>query len=192
MANPAHQSQQLFSDFHVIIVPGLHNSGPGHWQTLWQQANPDFVRVQQNNWDYPRLDEWVHRLDMLRAKDPRPALLVAHSFGCLTAACSAARNPDGVASLLLVAPAHPDRFGVAAALPKGELPAPSLLVSSANDPWMPAVTAAQYAARWGSELVEGGLLGHINADSGLGEWPDGQRLLRRLAEKALEHQLEAV
>ena len=185
-------AQQLFPDFHVIIVPGLHNSGPGHWQTLWQQAHPDFVRVQQNDWDYPRLDDWVHRLDMLRAKDPRPALLVAHSFGCLTAACSAARNPDGVAGLLLVAPAHPDRFGVAAALPTGRLPAPSMLVSSANDPWMPAVTAAQYAARWGSVLVEGGQLGHINADSSLGDWPDGQRLLRVLARTALEHHLEPV
>ena len=181
-----------YDDFHVIIVPGLHNSGPGLWQTLWQHAHPEFVRVQQNNWDFPRLDEWVGRLDALRERDPRPALLVAHSFGCLTAACSAARNPERLAGLLLVAPAHPDRFGVAAALPGTALPASSILVSSANDPWMPAATAASYAARWGSELVEGGLLGHINAESGLGAWPDGQRLLRRVAEKARSELLETV
>lgn len=179
-------------DFHVVIVPGLHNSGPGHWQTLWQQADPRFVRVQQNNWDYPRLDEWVSRLDRLRAEDSRPALLVAHSFGCLTAACSAARNPDRLAGMLLVAPAHPDRFGVAAALPVHRLPCRSVLVSSANDPWMPADTAAQYARRWGSELVEGGPLGHINADSGLGAWPDGQRLLRQLVQRARADLMETV
>ncbi len=187
-----HQSDFELHDFHVIIVPGLHNSGPGHWQTLWQQANSDFVRVQQNNWDYPRLDEWVARLDALRARDRRPALLVAHSFGCLTAACSAARHPANLAGLLLVAPAHPERFGVAAALPAQALPCPSILVSSANDPWMPAETAALYARRWGSELVEGGALGHINAESGLGDWPDGQQLLRKLAAKAHADQLETV
>ena len=185
-------AHQLFSDFHVIIVPGLHNSGPGHWQTMWQQANPEFVRVQQNNWDHPRLNDWVERLDALRARDPRPALLVAHSFGCLTAVCSAARNPHRLAGLLLVAPAHPDRFGVAADIPGSALHAPSILVCSEDDPWMPADTAARYATRWGSILVDAGKLGHINAESGLGDWPNGQRLLRRLAEQARTALLETV
>jgi hypothetical protein len=33
---------------------------------------------------------------------------------------------------------------------------------------------------WGSPLVDAGDLGHINADSGIGEWPEGVRLLASL------------
>lgn len=172
------------SDFQVIIVPGLRNSGPGHWQTRWEALYPAFTRVQQDDWEHPQLDAWVRRLDELRARDARPSLFIAHSFGCLTTVTSIARNPDGAAGALLVAPAHPDRFGVAPQLPQGELPCPTIMISSANDPWMPAATAAQHARRWGSELVEGGWLGHINADSGLGDWREGQRHLHRLAEMA--------
>jgi hypothetical protein len=38
-----------------------------------------------------------------------------------------------------------------------------------------------WAGRWGSEFVNVGALGHINADSGLGDWRLGLSLLRRLA-----------
>lgn len=174
----------LLSEFQVIIVPGLHNSGPGHWQTRWEALIPNAVRVQQDDWDHPQLDAWVRRLEELRERDPRPSLFIAHSFGCLTTVTSIARNPDGAAGALLVAPAHPDRFGVARQLPAAPLPCPTVLISSANDPWMSAATAARHARRWDSELIEGGLLGHINAESGLGDWREGQRHLHRLAKLA--------
>ena len=177
-------AHDVLSNFHVIIVPGLHNSGPEHWQTRWHALHPTFSRVEQDEWHNPQLGAWVARLDQLRAQDPRPALFIAHSFGCLTTVTSIARNPDKVAGALLVAPAHPDRFGVAARLPAHALPCPSILISSENDPWMPAGTAALFARRWGSELLEGGRLGHINAESGLGNWPEGQKYLHRLAEMA--------
>ena len=182
----------LFPDFHVIIVPGLHDSGSGHWQSRWQQAHPEFSRVRQDDWDNPHLAHWAARLDQVRARDPRPVLLVAHSFGALASVHAIARDSAHVAGALLVAPADPDKFGVSALLPALPLACPSMVVSSANDPWMRAEHAAQWARRWGSELIEAGPLGHINADSGLGDWPDGQRLLRVLAEQALEHQLETV
>jgi predicted alpha/beta hydrolase family esterase len=83
-----------------------------------------------------------------------------------------------------VAPADPDKFGVAELLPALALPCPSILVSSTNDPWMSGASAAAWAGRWGSELVDGGRLGHINADSGLGDWPFGADLLHRLADRA--------
>ena len=34
-------AQQLFPEFQVIIVPGLHDSSVGHWQTRWHRAHPD-------------------------------------------------------------------------------------------------------------------------------------------------------
>lgn len=177
-------AQQLFPDFHVIIVPGLHDSSAGHWQSLWQRRHPEFSRVRQDDFNDPQLTTWAARLDQVRAGDRRPALLIAHSFGALTCAHAIARDGANVAGALLVAPADPDKFGVASLLPALPLPCPSIVVASANDPWMQAERAAQWAARWGSELVDAGPLGHINAKSGLGAWPGGITLLHRLAERA--------
>ncbi len=30
-------------DYRVLVVPGLHNSGPQHWQSLWQRRLPNAV-----------------------------------------------------------------------------------------------------------------------------------------------------
>ncbi len=179
----------LFSEFHIILVPGLHDSGPEHWQSRWQRLYPGFARVRQDEWDSPDLPRWAARLDQVRRADPRPALFIAHSFGCLTAVHSIARDGANVAGALLVAPADPDKFGVAERLPALPLPCPSLLVSSADDPWMAADKASEWGRRWGSELVHAGSLGHINADSGLGDWLAGQGYLQRLVEKAHNERL---
>ena len=179
----------LFPDFHVIIVPGLHDSSPAHWQSRWARSHPEFSRVRQADWEHPELTAWAARLDQLRASDPRPALLVAHSYGCLTAAHSIARNGHRLAGALLVAPADPVKFGVADLLPALPLACPSILVASANDPWMEHGQALAWAARWGSAVVEGGRLGHINAESGLEDWPAGKALLHRLADLAHNKQL---
>lgn len=175
---------QLFPEFHVIIVPGLHDSSPEHWQSRWHRRHPEFARVRQDNWDCPQLAAWAVRLEELRNADPRPAMLVAHSFGCLTAVHSIARDRANVVGVLLVAPADPEKFAVGNLLPTLPLPCPAIMVRSSNDPWMRADNAARWARRWGCQLVDGGALGHINADSGLGDWPDGMELLRTLADKA--------
>lgn len=177
-------AHELFPDFQVILVPGLHDSGADHWQTRWQRAHPEFWRVRQDDWDMPDLSAWAERLDQVRRRDPRPALLVAHSFGCLAAMVSIAADPRGVAGALLAAPADPDKFGVAALLPESPVDVPTLLISSTNDPWMRADQAARWARRWGSELIEAGALGHINAESGLDDWPFGQERLQLLYEQA--------
>ncbi len=171
-------------DYRVLVVPGLHNSGPRHWQSRWQRLHPDFERVEQDDWERPQLAAWSARLDQIRARDARPILLVAHSFGCLTAVHSLAREPANVAGALLVAPADPDKFGVAAALPHRSLPCPSIVIGSGNDPWMSIEHAARWAGRWGSRFVDAGPLGHINAESQLGDWPFGQRQLQALVELA--------
>lgn len=170
-----------WSRFRVLVVPGLHDSGTGHWQTRWQALYPGFERVQQDDWSQPDLPRWSARLDELRARDPRPTLLVAHSFGCLTAVHSIRRDLAEVAGVLLVAPADPAKFGVSDLLPMQALPCPAIMVASSDDPWMRQIDAALWAQRWGSEFVAAGACGHINAESGLGDWPEGQRQLARLA-----------
>lgn len=178
--------------FRVLIAPGLHNSGPDHWQSRWQRLFPAFERVQQEDWDAPELPRWSARVDELRQRDTsRPTLIVAHSFGALATVHSVARDPEGVAGVLLVAPADPDKFNVAALLPQQALPVPSIMVGSTNDPWMAAPRAELWARRWHSRFINGGALGHINAESGLGDWPEGLETLYFLAEQAHNSALSA-
>jgi len=60
------------------------------------------------------------------------------------------------------------------------LPFKSVLVASRNDPRCSFEMAAGLAHDWGAELVDAGNAGHINADSNLGDWPQGHVLLQRL------------
>lgn len=177
-------AQRAFEDVQIIVVPGLHNSSPDHWQSLWHARHPEFYRVEQDDWEHPDLAAWAARVDQLRAADPRPSLFVAHSFGCLATVASIAAHPAGVAGALLVAPADPHKFGVAGDLPHDRLGVPSTLISSRDDPWMSGQEAARWARRWGSQLVDAGAAGHINAASGLGAWPQGWETLQLLYERA--------
>ncbi|WP_343729011.1 alpha/beta hydrolase [Duganella sp.] len=181
----------VFEQLRVLIAPGLHNSGPDHWQSRWQRLYPAFERVQQDDWKQPDLARWSARVDALRGADERPTLIVAHSFGALATVHSVARKPDHVVGVLLVAPADPDKFKVAALLPQQALPVPSIMVGSTNDPWMAAPRAELWARRWHSRFINGGPLGHINAESGLGDWPEGLETLYFLAEQAHNSALSA-
>lgn len=86
--------------------------------------------------------------------------------------------------MLLVAPADPDKFGVTKKLIDVKLSCPSIVVGSSNDPWMKAHQAAYWAQVWGSEFINVGALGHVNAESRLGDWLFGLSLLQRLAKAA--------
>jgi len=177
-----------FEQFRVLIAPGLHGSGPDHWQSRWQRLFPAFERVRQEDWEVPDLMCWSARVDQVRrqggAAARKPVLIVGHSFGALATAHSVARDPANVAGVLLVAPADPDKFKVASLLPQHALPVPSIMVGSTNDPWMAAPRAALWARRWQSRFINGGALGHINAESGLGDWPEGLETLYFLAQQA--------
>ena len=162
----------------LLIVPGLHDSPPAHWQTWLQWLNRGSVRVQQADWLEPELDRWALRIaDTLEQHDPSvPWLVAAHSFGCLALARHLLIRPDlPVAAALLVAPADPEKFGLTKLLPQRPLSTQSVMVGSETDPYMSAPDARQLALRWGSRWVNLGDAGHINADSGFGPWPYAQK-----------------
>lgn len=171
----------------VLMVPGLGNSGPRHWQTLWEAELLHVRRVDLGNWDEPDRDMWVRNLDAAVRAATAPVVIVAHSLGCVAVVRWAASlgRPHSVAGALLVAPADCEQNGAAPCIaafgpmPQAPLPFPALLVASRDDPFMRFERAAQLAAGWGSELVDAGAAGHINADSRLGAWPFGRRLLGR-------------
>ncbi len=166
----------------ALIVPGIGNSGPGHWQTLWEERHAGWQRVQQRDWDRPVCAEWLLGLDAAMARLSAPPVLIAHSMGCLLVAHWAKRSSLPVRAAFLVAvpdPAGP-MFPPAAQgfqpVPSEKLRFPSLVVTSSNDPFGSVAYARGCAADWGSDFVEVGAVGHINADSGLGDWPAGLAL----------------
>jgi predicted alpha/beta hydrolase family esterase len=57
-----------------------------------------------------------------------------------------------------------------------------MIIASSNDPWLRLERARNWASLWGSEFVDVGALGHINADSDLGLWGDGIGLLQRFVD----------
>lgn len=169
----------------IIIVPGWRDSGPGHWQTLWAERLPQARRVVQDDWHTPTRSAWVARLEETVLEQPGPVVIVAHSLGCITTAHMKPEAAARVRGALLVAPADPERRAVLsdfAPVPYAALPYRSILVASSNDPYCPIRLAGAYARAWGSEFVRLQNAGHINVDSGHGEWPLGRALLLSLTE----------
>ncbi|QPS08572.1 serine hydrolase family protein [Delftia acidovorans] len=169
----------------IIIVPGWRNSGPDHWQSLWAQQLPHAERVEQDDWLVPHRDPWVAALEQLVLSRPEPVVLAAHSLGCITAAHMGPEASARVRGALLVAPADPERraqLADFAPVPYAPLPYRSVLVASSNDPYCPIRRAGAYARAWGSEFVRLQNAGHINVESGFGDWPLGLALLQSLTQ----------
>jgi predicted alpha/beta hydrolase family esterase len=163
----------------VLLVPGIGNSGPTHWQSLWQAKHPDVGRVIQRDWEHPVCDEWVGVLDQAMGQAAEPPILVAHSLGCLAVAHWAARSNRPCYAVLLVAvpdpngPAFPRDATGFALVPPALRRYRVTVVSSSDDPYATMPYTEERVAAWGAEHVRLGRCGHINAATGLGDWPDG-------------------
>lgn len=172
----------------VLLLPGWLNSGADHWQSRWEALH-GHRRVEQDDWLWPRRGDWMARLDEVLLESAQPVLLAAHSLGCQLVAAWAAHSTQtgSVAGALLVAPPDTERDDMPPNLfnwrpiVRQPLPFASLAVVSSDDPYCALPRAEAMAGSWGSELVEIGPRGHINGESGLGDWAEGLELLRRLA-----------
>lgn len=177
----------------VLIVPGLHDSLPGHWQHLWLRDVPGALKVTQADWDRPTLGEWVAELVTAVRRHPG-AVLVGHSLGCaLIAHVARLRGGRDIAGALLVAPAEVRADGPAGALlagfgpmPLEPLHFPAVVVASRSDPYVRFDRARTFANHWGAELVDAGDAGHINIASGYGPWPRGDAILSKLLARVSE------
>jgi uncharacterized protein len=152
----------------VLIVPGLNGSGPDHWQTRWEEERIDCVRVQQDDWQNP---------------DP---------LGCIAVGAWATLSKsatDRRIEAMMVAPCDPVQEGAVDAIRRfgaialGRLPFPSTLIASSNDPYASFSRGCRFASDWGSQLIDAGEGGHLNAQSGLGSWRWGQRILDRMVSR---------
>jgi len=167
----------------VLIVPGLRNSGPTHWQSWFETILPNTRRVEQADWERTCLSDWAARVQQAIDASDEPLWIVAHSFGCLASVTAGFNRPSRIRGALLVAPADPDRFGEPVALLEEKLAFPSLVVASSNDPWVKSSAAEHWAGQWGSDYLNIGAAGHINVDSGHGPWPQGKALFEEFRQQ---------
>jgi predicted alpha/beta hydrolase family esterase len=168
-----------------LLLPGWLDSGESHWQSRWEALH-GCRRVLQNDWVWPKRGDWMARLDDVLLESQAPAVLIAHSLGChLVAAWSAhSKHTALVRGAMLVAIPDPERDDMPPNLfnwrpiSRSRIPFPTLAVISSDDPYCTAERAGQMAEAWGSASFDIGPRGHINGDSGLGDWPEGRALLK--------------
>lgn len=164
----------------LAIVPGIGGSGPEHWQSRWE-ASYGGRRLAPSSWDEPDPADWQRALTALVAEDD---VVVAHSLGCLAVATWLGAGGRCAGVLVVAVPdPHGPSFPAAAAgftTSRVALSVPAVLVASTDDPYADVAYAEEVAVAWDATLVVAGARGHLNAASGLGDWPEGQALLAEL------------
>ena len=190
--------------YQTLIVPGLNDSEPGHWQSILEAKTPGARRVAQPEWSRPNIIRWACNVQKSIMESDAPVILISHSFGVLASVVGATRVADRVAGALYVAPADPSKFtpvgeilsdadqdwstGLYNLIPKQRLGYPTILAASLNDPYMPFKRAAWWATKWQSRMVSLGYSGHVNVASGHGPWSVGETLYRDIVNIAESEQ----
>ena len=181
----------------VLQLPGWQGSSPDHWQTHWQVLYGD-ERVEQLDWDRPLRGDWQIALQnhMWDVKTRHESIgdtesvyfwLIGHGLGCHLIRAWATYSPhvNWVLGAFLVAPlvlSHQPRHACLKTwypIDQTPLPFPSMMLTSLNDSLAPSDASRDLAKAWGSQHVELTDLGHINANSGLGDWPQGRAVFEQ-------------
>jgi uncharacterized protein len=137
----AEETTATITPLEGIIVPGLGDSDPEHWQTQWHKNNPGWSRVYQDDWYEPNVESWISRLDEKVVTALSPPILIAHSCGCATVVRWAERYGAAhpVLGAFLVAPpdvegaGRPDQVRRFAPVTRQSLPFPSMVVRASDD-----------------------------------------------------------
>jgi predicted alpha/beta hydrolase family esterase len=182
----------------VLIVPGLRDAVPGHWQTLLHAKLESTGRpvrtVLPMGRDNIDLKARIDALEQEAQAIDGPLVIVAHSAGCITVAHWARTTRRQVLGALLATPPDLDRpmpdgypsFHAMRAegwspMPGERLPFPSILAASTTDPLASCPRLIAMAACWGCRLIDLGDVGHLNPASGHGPWPRAEALIAELA-----------
>lgn len=183
----------------VLIVPGLREHAPAHWQTLLAAQLPRVHTVPPMGREGAGLDRAarVAAIEQAAQAIAGPLVVVAHSAGCAMVAHWAQGTRRAVQGALLATPPELDRpmpagypslaalgAGGWLPLPLARLPFPSIVAASRNDPLARFDQVARMAQAWGSRLADLGAVGHLNPASGHGAWPDAHTFIAELSATA--------
>ncbi|MES2150666.1 MAG: alpha/beta hydrolase [Pseudomonadota bacterium] len=196
-AETTDQVFDLFTSATILMVPGLRDAMPEHWQSLLEADIPGARSVPPMEVNGLNCAARVGALDAAVAAIEGPVILVAHSAGVLMVAHWALKHRSNVVAALLVTPPDlaapwPEKYPRPetlrmqgwSPLPCQRLPFPSLVVASSNDHLASPDAVRAMASAWGSELLELGAVGHMNPASGFGPWPQALELIAQLHSRA--------
>ncbi len=186
------------TDYTLLIVPGLRDHVPAHWQTHLQADWPGAQAVPPLAHFKLSLDARVQALHATVQAMAGPIRIAAHSAGVLITVHWALRHPALAAAridaALLATPSDVERplpegyptmdqlhDGGWLPTPRTRLPFRATVALSRNDPLCDHARATTLAADWGASVVDLGEVGHLNPASGFGPWPQAKALIHDLA-----------
>jgi predicted alpha/beta hydrolase family esterase len=174
-------------DTTYLIVPGFGNSDINHWQTYFERQLPNCTRIEQKSWDKPLCIDWVKTInEKINNHNTESVILISHSLGGIAIAHWANHYNTIIKGAFIVAPPDIENPYLDLSLdsftpiPLAKFPFRSIVVGSTNDNWATKQRTKTFAENWGSELIFIGDAGHINTNSGYGEWKEGLALLKAL------------
>ena len=184
----------------ILIVPGLRDHMPDHWQTILAQQLTGAVTVPRMERDKLSCAAWVELLDQSLRAIEGPVVLVAHSAGVMIVAHWAQHHRRAIRGALLAAPADlesplPTGYPTQDVLrengwlptPRTPLPFPSIVAASTNDPLGRYDRVAALAESWGSRVADVGAVGHLNPAAGYGEWARAKDFIGELIQLPDHH-----
>jgi predicted alpha/beta hydrolase family esterase len=171
------------SDFDLILAPRLGGPSADDWQRRWAAKLSTARFATPADPSSPGREAWIEALATAARGATRPILFVGHGLGAIAIAeaAGALRGAD-MRGAFLAAPTDARtlvRLGGGWREPsRAPLPFPSLVVASRGDPESEFSAILGLAVAWGSQFIDAGEVGGLDAMSGHGPWPDG---LLRLA-----------
>jgi hypothetical protein len=166
----------------VLISPAGKTAAPATGKALWE-ARHGYTRVEQHELDAPaarRLERAPGRRAAVlrragRAGGAQPGLHADRGLG------QHSRNIHRVKAALLVAPPDMERDDVRemlpgwAPVPLNKLPFPAWCSRATTTPSAHPGARGSSPPPGAQELTDAGPRGHLNADSGLADWPEAHR-----------------
>ena len=164
----------------VLILHGWGGSDFPHWQSwLASEIAKDYGKIsflKFSNEELPKKNEWLDELK-IELEDFKPDIVICHSLANILwfHSCNDLEIKQ-IEKLYLVAPPsltcdidEIDTF-YPCSVPTNLFAKESMLITSTDDPYMTQdeATALQKSLNIPMKVLDGA--GHINADSGFGEW----------------------
>lgn len=165
----------------VLLLHGWGGSDYPHWQSwLAGEIAKDYGTVsflEFSNFEFPSFSAWKQEL-ITHLEDFKPDIVICHSLAnTLWFHLCNANAIEKVQKLYLIAPpsikcdvAELESF-FPLDMPKNAYAKETLLITSTNDPYMSMDEAKELQNSLGVEMIVLENAGHINTDSGYGEWP---------------------
>ena len=165
----------------VLILHGWGGSDSPHWQSwLAGEIAKDYGSVsflEFSNFEFPNKNLWKEEL-LKELSDFKPNIVICHSLAnTLWFHLCNEENIVDVDKLFLVAPpslkceVEELKSFFPVEVPTNLHAKEALLISSTNDPYMSLEEAKSLQNSLGIEMEILKEAGHINTDSGYGEWP---------------------